>query len=589
MTVNSKPLLLAVLQTTTAFLFVFSMMPEMTHAAAVIPQQQASANTTAVEKTLRDKKIEEAKQALLEGKYDYTILLLSQLRKQGTELQKKFAQEYIGVARERKGQRAFARDEYRRFLKEYPDAAEAERVQQRLSAILGLDNISKTRVLKKGKSGRRKKTDGWSNFGSVSGNYRYSATVDDEGNSRDSLSLLSVDGDISTRMRTEDYELQFRFSGGHYEDLLDDGSATTQRLRYLYFDASTGDDKYQMRLGRQRSRSGGVIGRFDGLLASYQFSKDYSVNIVTGFPVDSSRNTSIDSERDFFGVSVDIKDVWEQYDFNIFAIQQNIGSLTDRQAVGGEARYLSDHSSIFALFDYDIQFKEVNAFVVNGNHRLDNKARVNWSLNIRKSPYISTRNALIGQPADSLQELQLLFLTEDEILDLAVDRTLQSKSASVLYSFPYSEDINLSGSLTWLNLSDAPASGGVPAFTSSGNQFYLDFQATTKSVFFEKDTSFAGIRFSELNTSSIFSIYGNSRIPWKKNITITPRVRIDIRDNSNGSSQWNLTPTVKIQYQEKFHILFAEAGLIYFQTDFPELDTQTTSIYFVYLGYRFAW
>jgi hypothetical protein len=532
---------------------------------------------------------QQAKQALLEGKYDYAILLLSKLRKQGNEKQKIFAQEYIGVARERKGQRAFARDEYRRFLKEYPKVIEAERVKQRLNAILGLDNIASVQTLKKGKTGRKKQTDGWSNFGSLSGNYRYSATVDDAGNSRDSLSLLSADLDFTTRMRTEDYEMQIRFSGGHYEDLLDDGSATTQRLRYLYVDAATSDDQYKLRLGRQRSRSGGVIGRFDGLLGSYQFSDDLSINMVTGFPVDSSRNTSIDSERDFFGASIDIKDVWEHYDFNIFAIQQNIGSLVDRQAMGGEVRYLSDLSSIFALVDYDTQFQELNALVVNGNHRLENNSRLNWSVNIRKSPYISTRNALIGQPADSIQELQLLFLTEDEILDLAQDRTLESKSASVLYSFAYNEEVNLSGSLTWLNLSDSPASGGVPAFTSSGNQFYLDFQATTRNLIFDKDTSFAGIRYSELNTSSIFSVYANSRIPWKKFFTLTPRIRFDVRDNKNGSSQWNVTPSVKIQYQEKSHIVFAETGLVYFQTAFPDLETQTTSIYYFYMGYRYAW
>jgi len=531
----------------------------------------------------------QAKQALLEGKYDYAILLLTKLRNQGTAVQKKFAQEYIGVARERKGQRAFARDEYRRFLKEYPDTVEAERVKQRLDAILGLDNIASVRTLKKGKKGRRKQTDGWSNFGSLSGNYRYSANVDNEGNSRDSLSLLSVDADFTTRMRTDDYELQIRFSGGHYEDLLDDGSATTERLRYLYMDAATGDDQYKIRLGRQRSRSGGVIGRFDGLLAAYQYSDDVTLNVVSGFPVDSSRNTSIDSERDFFGASIDLKDIWEHYDFNIFAIQQNIGDLVDRQAMGGEVRYLSDYSSIFALVDYDLQFQELNALVVNGNHRLENKSRLNWSINVRKSPYISTRNALIGQPADSIQELQLLFLTEDEILDLAQDRTLESKSASVLYSFAFTDDVDLSGSLTWLNLSDSPASGGVPAFTSSGNQFYLDLQATTKNLIFDKDTSFVGIRFSELNTSSIFSVYANSRIPWKEKITLTPRIRVDIRDNSNGSSQWNITPSIKMQYQEKFHIVFAETGMIYFQTDFPDLDTQTTTIYYVYMGYRYAW
>jgi len=546
----------------------------------------ADEKATAVQE---DPLVIQAKQVMLEGNYNYAILLLSKLRKLGTEEQKKFAQEYIGVARERSGQHAFARDEYRRFIAEYPDSVEAKRVQQRLSAIIGLENISNTKVLTKGKAEHRKNNNGWSNFGSVSSNYRYSNTVDDAGNGRDSLSLVSVDADLSVRLRTEDLELQYRFSGGHYEDLLNRGSATAQRLRYFYVDASDSDNKYKLRLGRQRSRSGGVIGRFDGLFGSYQFNDVFSLNFVTGYPVDSSRNTSIDSERDFFGISADIKGVWERYDFNVFAIQQKIGNLVDRQAVGGEVRYISDKSSVFALLDYDTLFHEVNAFVLNGNHRFENNSRLNWSLNVRKSPYISTRNALIGQPVDSLQELQLLFLTDDEILDLANDRTLQSKSASIHYSFSYNDDVTLSSSLTWLNLSDAPASGGVPAFTSSGDQYYLDFQASTKSMFFENDTSFAGIRYSKLNTSDILSIYGNTRITWGGGFTLTPKVRVDVRDNSNGTSQLNISPAIKLQYQNRPHILFAETGLIYFVTGFPEFDDQTTQIYFLYLGYRYTW
>lgn len=530
-----------------------------------------------------------SKAALAEGRYDKAILLMSQLRKIGNVKQKKLAQEFIGVTRERKGQLAFARDEYKRFLKEYPHTPEAKRVQQRLDALIGLETLSKDRNLKKRSLARRRNNKGWSNYGSLSSDYRYTGTIDNNGDYRNSLSLLNVDADVSSRYRNDDYELQVRFSGGHYEDLLPSSSATTERLRYLYINAQTADNNYKARLGRQRSHKGGVIGRFDGLSFTAKAFEDISINLVTGFPVDSSRITSIDTERIFYGLNVDFDNIWKDFDFNVFAIQQDIkGGLIDRQAVGGEARYVSGNNSFFSLVDYDTHFKSLNAFLVNGNHRFENDTRVNWSVNIRKSPYLSTRNALIGQPADSIQELQLLFITDAEIQDLAIDRTLESKSASVQVSMPYSDDIDFSGSLTWLNLSAAPASGGVPAFASSGSQYYLNFQATGRKVITSKDTSYVGIRYSSLNTSKIFSIYGNSRLPWGKKSYFNPKIRFDFRNNTNGSSQFNISPSIRYQYQQKQHIFYAETGMIYFVTQIPNFNSQNTTIFFAYLGYRYS-
>ena len=123
MTVNFKSLLVRM---GLPFILLVILMPNMIHAELenIASKQE-------------DPLVAQAKKVLQEGNYSYAILLLSKLRKLGTPNQKKFAQEYIGVARERRGQHAFARDEYRRFIAEYPNSVEAKRVQQRLSAILG--------------------------------------------------------------------------------------------------------------------------------------------------------------------------------------------------------------------------------------------------------------------------------------------------------------------------------------------------------------------------------------------------------------------------------------------------------------------
>lgn len=530
----------------------------------------------------------QAKISLASGLYDEAIRLMIKIRSSGKLELRMLSQEFLGVARERKGQLAFARDEYQRYLKEYPESKNSSRVKQRLAALIGIETLDKNRKLKKRRSRSKRNTNGWSSYGSVSSDYRYSSTIDNGGNMTTSLSLINADMDVTGRYRNEDYELQARFSGGEYQDLRSGGQASSERLRYFYLNGETADRIFKARLGRQRSSNGGVFGRFDGLLASGKIIDDLSLNLVAGYPVDSSRNTSVDTSRKFYGLNMDINDIWDKLDTNLFVIEQKIGPLLDRRAVGGDIRYLDEFQSIYAMVDYDVHFNALNAFLLNGNHRLENKTRINWSVNIRKSPYLSTRNALIGQPVDSIQELQQLFITDAEILDLALDRTLESRSASVQVSMPYNETVDLSSSLTWLQLSDSPASGGVPGFASSGGQYYFNLQVTGRKVLTDFDTSYLGLRISSLKQSSIYSIYANSRIPWKEHFTINPKIRFDYRDNKDGSSQFNISPSFRFQYQEKQHIVYAETGAIYFLNQIPSFSSQNTTILYLYLGYRYS-
>jgi len=530
-----------------------------------------------------------AKDELSNGHYDRAIRLMTKLLEIGDENHKMMAQEFIGVARERKGQLAFARDNYKRFLKLYPKSKSVPRVKQRLSALIGIETYEKNRTLKKRQFRSQRKTNGWNSYGSISGDYRYSSTIDNSGTSTNTLSLINADLDVTSRYRNDDLEFQTRFSGGEYQDLRKGGQASSERLRYFYFDAETKDRKYKARIGRQRSHNGGVFGRFDGMITKAKFFDDLSINLVAGYPVDTSRNTSVDTSRKFYGLNLDITDIWSKLDTNLFVIQQNVGSLTDRQAVGGDLRYRDDNQSFYSLIDYDIHFHALNAFLLNGNHRLKNRTRINWSLNIRKSPYLSTRNALIGQPVDSIQELQQLFITDAEILDLALDRTLESKSASIQVSMPYSSEVDISSSLTWLHLSESPSSGGVPGFASSGGQYYFNLQATGRKVISDNDISYAGIRISQLKQSSIYSAYVNSRIPWHKKFSLNPKLRLDYRNNKDGSSQINISPSFRLQYQEKQHIFYAETGAIYFLNQVPTFQSQNTTILYVYMGYRYSY
>lgn len=545
----------------------------------------ASATKTlaSTEKTLK----QQAEQALTAKEYALAIKLLTRLYQQGLPSERQFALEFLGVAREQKGQKAFAKQAYQTFLKNYPESKTAPRVKLRLDNLIGIETLAKDRTLtKKGKGKLRSKSY---LRGSVSTDYRNSSVVNDNGDSRNTLSLANVDVDAKGLFDQEGYDVGFRVSLGHYQDLLSNQRVdkTNQQIRYLNVSAKSDDNVYQFSLGRQRSRGKGVFGRFDGLVVSSEVSKDIQVNFIAGYPVASSKVTSLDPERKFYGLSVDVDNSFKGMDFSLFLFDQTINGLTDRRAIGGELSYFKDSLSMYSLIDYDIFFNALNAFLVSGSYSTQSAQRFSWSLNYRKSPYVGTRNALIGQSVDSFSELQNLFITDEEILDLALDRTLTSKTASLQFSQPINSTFDFSSSITYMNLSGAPESGGVPAISQSGAQYYANMFISGRKLYSKSDNNNIGLRYSSLASSSVYSLYATSQYRFNSGFTLAPKLRYDSRSNDNGTSQQSISPTLRLQYQSKKHYLYTDLGGIFYSSSSTLTPTQKTQIYYAYLGYRY--
>lgn len=527
----------------------------------------------------------QAEQALTAKKYTLAIKLLTKLYQQGNNDERQFALEFLGVAREKKGQKAFAKQAYQTYLKKYPQAKNTKRVKLRLDNLIGIETLAKDRSFKTSRKNKGRKYN--YTRGSLSTDYRHSILIDDLGNSRNTLSLGNVDIDIRGQHQIQDYDVNFRVSLGHYQDFLPEGKNTNQRIRYLSTKAKSKDNLYQLSIGRQRSRGKGIFGRFDGIILSSELYSDITINLYAGFPVASSKVTSLDPERKFYGMSVDVENSWQSIDFSLFIFEQKINKLTDRRAIGGQFNYFKKSTSVYGLVDYDIFFNELNALLLSGSYATQSSQRFSWSLNYRKSPYVGTRNALIGQSVDSFSELQSLFITDEEILDLALDRTLTSKTASLTFSQPLAKNYDLNTSITWMNLSGAPESGGVPAISESGSQYYTNLFLSARQLYSSRDNNTLGIRYSTLATSSVFSIYASSQYRFKNGFSILPKLRFDTRNNDNGTSQQNISPSLRLQYQSKKHYLYSDLGGIFYNTQTSLLPDQQTTIYYLYLGYRY--
>ncbi len=542
---------------------------------------------TKVQKTeTKQKSLRQRSETALNNKeYKLAITLLTSLLDKGTDDDKHFATEFLGVARERNYQLAFAKQYYNQFLTNYPDSPNVARVTQRLNSLIGIQEMTNKKKLKSGKNSTSRSKD--FTRGSIATDYRFSRLVDDLDNSRDTLSLISLDIDYRGQYDVDSGTVKARFSGGHIEDLLPEGTSSSELLRYANIGWKSTDKAYSAEIGRMRSRGKGIFGRFDGILLGYGFNDNQKLNVVAGFPVASSRVLSLDPERTFVGVSFDWEELIPDLDISIFLLNQTIDSLTDRQAIGGQFKYHNQGISLFGMIDYDIFYAELNALLISGSYRAENDFRYNWSMNLRKSPYISTRNALVGQASDSLEELQELFLTEEEILDLAVDRTLESKTATFQVSKSINETFDLNTSVTWMDISGAPASGGVAEIIDPDGSVYFNIYLGARKLYSESDSHQLGLRLSKLSNSDVFSIFGNSQYKFSKAWRLRAKLRYDDRTSENGSEQQSISPGIRLQFQNRNNYLYAELGAIFYTNQNTGFDEVKTDIYYAYLGYRY--
>jgi hypothetical protein len=341
-----------------------------------------------------------------------------------------------------------------------------------------------------------------------------------------------------------------------------------------------------MRIGRQSRSTGGVLGRFDGLLLGLPLGKKFSLSAVGGFPVESSTDSFEGTDRYFYGLTLETEGFAEGWDANAFVIEQQVEGITDRRAVGGELRYFDSNRSFFSLVDYDIHYNELNIGQLLGNWTFADKTTVNMVADYRRSPILTSRNALVGQTASSIDDLQDSF-TDSEIQDLARDRTATSKLATLGVSHPVNEQLQISGDITAYNLSGTSASGGVAAMEGTGTDFTYNLQLVGSNLVTQGDITIFGLRYTDTGDRDIYSLNFNTRYPVTSDFRVNPRFRMDYRDNQDdGTDQVTYRPSLLLDYRIKRRLrLEAEVGGEYSDRELVDGSEESNS-YFINLGYR---
>ena len=508
------------------------------------------------------------------------------------------AQEMLALCYQKSGRIAEARAELEDYLTRYPASEGAERVHQRLDAILTRDGIAAERLHEPRAAREADGQTTWTLSGSASQFYirddSYRTLRDpslppnpneDIDAHRVHQNTLLTGLDVIATMSNADMKAKFRFSGAEEFRLSDERELTS--VSALYLDMTLRDYGLQTVLGRQTRNSGGVQGRFDGALVSWQAAPWLRLNTVGGSPVISRRDEPFKDDRYLYGVSADFGPFFGGFDATLFAIEQRDRNLIDRRAVGAELRYIDTTKSAFATIDYDVYYNELNAAILSGSWTFADKSNIHGGLDYRKSPYLSAWTALQSQPFVSLYDMLKLY-TKDQIDQLAVDRTPTYRAANIGYALPLNNNLQATFDFTAASTTGTPASGGVPEIKGTGWEYYYSTQLIAQNLVSDGDLYIAGFRVADRAQSDLYVLDLSARYPVTEKLRITPRLQLGYQTgNGVDLTEYTVMPSVLFNYYWTPDLAFElETGVRWTQThQGPAVETNTEV--FVTAGVRY--
>jgi hypothetical protein len=534
--------------------------------------------------------MDDARRAMTAGEVSKAVQIYTKVLQLPANDYQPDAQEYLALARERNGQIAHAKAEYKRYLDAYPDEPGAERVRQRLAALVATArrNTAEPQTAPAQSRRARPVSSPWSLRTFLSQYYR--RDVNQVNDLEEIVSQSSIYSDVSldARRRGDRFDFSARVTAGYRNNLMDETvSRTTNDLRLSYAYADLADERTGLRgrIGRQTRNTGGVLGRFDGVNLTYAINDRLRFEAVGGRPVFSTAR-DVDDSRRFEGISSTFAPFAENLEFGVFYLQQDIEGLTDRQAVGTELRYFGDNQTLWGIVDYDVEFDELGSVFLQGSWRLPADFTITGLVDRRQSPFLSLGNAMIGQQVEDFAEL-MVFYTQEEIRQFALDRSASTTTFSLGMSRPFTPKLSLNLNASRSSVEGTPASGGVSGTPDSEYSYYsADFVAS--SVFTEGDVGIVGFRHAVTETTDVYSTMLDTRFPIGRKWRISPRLRVDYREiKTDGSEQWIYTPSLRIQFRPGRRIRLEFQGGMQFSTREMATMDQERESWFVNVGYQY--
>jgi hypothetical protein len=402
------------------------------------------------------------------------------------------------------------------------------------------------------------------------------------------LSAIFSSLDLNVTRSGESIDWRGRVTVDQLYDLVGEeegGPGNREYVSYAYTDVSGVQDDWFVRAGRQTLHNWGVLGRFDGAHASYDWAPNRRVHAMIGFPVESTRNP-VETDREFIGAAVDFDQLIGRWDFSPYVIQQTIGGIADRQAVGVDINYFDDARTLTSMLDYDIEYGELNTVLVFGTWRLANRVTLTGFFDQRASPVLTTRNALIGQPVSTIEEM-LLVWTEDEVRQIARERTADGRTLTLGVAAPLAERWQVNADVTVTEIGESVASAGVAAVPGTGPQNYLSASFVGSALFASNDVSIISLRVGDAEEFTSQQLSWDLRFPVGRKLRLNPRLRLGVWESpTTNRRRETIAPSLRLLLNTSRHYrLELEVGNDYLTRTDSGGEQEATGK-FMYLGYR---
>lgn len=528
--------------------------------------------------TYADTLMKQGEAALEAGEYQSATAIFNALLNLPPNAHSQRAQELVGLARERSGEIAKAKLEYKLYLKLYPKGEGATRVRQRLAALSAPSTPAPPK-LRKAKKRPPRQIKEFSVYGTLTqfyfGGFSQRKTTDANGTTKDSTedqSVLLTTADYTGRYRYNQYDNKLVFRGSYAQDFLDTRDQKDPRLRAIYLEHAE-KERYMIRLGRQPGNAGGILDlRFDGGWFSYVLSPEYQLNLVAGQTrpfrltpgrsADDPRELRIFDKRWLTGINLDIGPLWEAWSGNVYFLNQMVHNLVDRRAVGGEIRYFEPGRTAFLLLDYDIFHHALNIVNFNGTWVNQKGTTFNLLIDHRKSPFAQTTNALLANGTNAVEAaLHSLSTAELRLLvdALSGDSTLYLVGVTHPFtpSWQIGGDIRLNRTSGNSSLVQDPndtspfpnLSTSLLQLPGSGNIWTFTLQALGSNFLWENHTLVVNTSYIHTPDSTGES-FGLSSLARFGNKWQLDSVFNFFHQNTGGNTnQYRFTPSVRVDYR----------------------------------------
>lgn len=541
--------------------------------------------------------------ALLAGEMFAAIEAFNNVLKLPSNKYSPDAQLWIGIAREKSGQQAKAKLEYDSYLKLYPNGTAAKWVKERLArleAIQPSPSLSGTQPATVKVQNKDFKTTA---YGSFSMYYYHGAshtdTIATVGTVQSPSSLTVTDQSsmisnvsMTARSYNDEYDNRLVFQDFFAANFLP-GQKNTNRLNAAFFDLKNRVHDYSARIGRQSAMGGGVLGRFDGVSAGYGFLPDWRASVVAG----QLSDLVVGSKPVFYGANLDFG-IRNPLGGALYAINQTVGGIADRKAMGGNLRYFEPRKTAIAMLDYDMQFRALNMVTIQGTLNGEAGTDYNFLFDRRRTPTLSIRNAVNGTTA-SIDTLLQNGWTKDDLLSLAKQRTAISNLAQLGLTNHIREKWQIGTDFTVSNTSGMQASGTlnpdgttglegfVPASPSTGNAWTLSERLIGNDVFSSRDISMFSLSYTRSPMLTGKTLLLNSHSYIRELWTLDTTLRLYWQADNMGGKESIASPMLKLGYRVKSSLtLETEGGIEWTKVTPSTLQASKINRKYITLGFR---